>query len=601
MNQTKKVFYKKSSKLITLIERLPKNWSFCIAGAITSFLLASILFSGWPVGIRPNMSFPFIYGGDGLSHSWIVKRAIEGWIWENSRSGYPFGSDFYDYPGSDSGNLLLLKLLGAFFSEYHQSINIFILLNFSLAFISSYIVLLTFKINNQISFVGSILFAFIPFYFLRLGHLFYVSYFVVPIYFYCAFKIFFSSENKKILSIEGIIKILLLGVLSCFGIYYSLFGIIVLAVGGLLGAFRNQNFKPLLISFLAISVITSGLLLNLAPSIIHRVKNGVNSEVAVRPVGESETYAFKLAQLVLPRPAHGITKLANITENYNKTTPLINENQTSSLGFFACLGFIIGGFILASNSVGRPQEPRISFLAFLTLILFLCGTIGGLGVLFAMFITPSIRGWNRISPFLAFSCLSVFFLFLQSYIAKNFSIKKQNILLSCSAIGILIIGLFDQVVPISKSLRYQTRSKFQKDKKFIENIENNMTPHSPIYQLPYHQFPEGGLFNNLDQYDLCAGFIHSKTLRWSYGGMKGRQGDLFYRSLSNEPISEQLPVLKKLGFKGIYVDRRGFADNATNLEKELASHLDGALKLENTDKSAFFISIPNSESLDYNN
>ena len=83
--------------------------------------------------------------------------------------------------------------------------------------------------------------------------------------------------------------------------------------------------------------------------------------------------------------------------------------------------------------------------------------------------------------------------------------------------------------------------------------------------------------------------------------MKGRQGDLFYRSLSNEPISEQLPVLKKLGFKGIYVDRRGFADNATNLEKELASHLDGALKLENTDKSAFFISIPNSESLDYNN
>jgi phosphoglycerol transferase len=217
-----------------------------------------------------------------------------------------------------------------------------------------------------------------------------------------------------------------------------------------------------------------------------------------------------------------------------------------------------------------------------------------------MFITPSIRGWNRISPFLAFTCLTVFFIFLQSWIAKIGSLKKQNILLSCSAIIILIIGLYDQVVPLSKSSRYKTRIRFENDKNFIQNIENNIDPRSPIYQLPYHQFPEGGLLNSLEQYDLCAGFIHSKTLRWSYGGMKGRQGDLFYRSLSKNPISEQLPILKKLGFKGIYVDRRGFADNAKNLENELTSHLDGAFKLDKADKSAFFISIPNSESLNSN-
>jgi phosphoglycerol transferase len=263
-------------KVEALIQCFQRNWAFCIAGVIASFLLASIVFSGWPAGRKPNLTFPFIYAGDGLSHSWLAKRAIEGWICENDRSGYPFGSEFYDYPGSDSGNLILLKILGILFSEYHQSINIFILLNFSLAFLSSFIVQLSFKINKYFSFVSSILFAFIPFYFIRMDHLFYASYFVVPIYSYCAFKIYICSNKKIILNTKRIIKILVVGLMSCFGIYYSLFGIIVIAVGGLLGTLRSQNFKPLLTSSFLIFVITFFLLFNISPTIIYSMKNGVN-------------------------------------------------------------------------------------------------------------------------------------------------------------------------------------------------------------------------------------------------------------------------------------------------------------------------------------
>jgi hypothetical protein len=43
--------------------------------------------------------------------------------------------------------------------------------------------------------------------------------------------------------------------------------------------------------------------------------------------------------------------------------------------------------------------------------------------------------------------------------------------------------------------------------------------------------------------------------------MRGRSGDLFYRSLANESVEKQIEIVKKLGFAGIYIDKRGYEDN----------------------------------------
>ena len=102
----------------------------------------------------------------------MAKRAIEGWIWQNERCGYPFGSSFYDFPGSDSGNLLLLKILGFVTEEYFKAVNLFILLSFSLAFVSAFIVQLSLGLNKYFALSSAILFAVLPFHFIRLAHLF---------------------------------------------------------------------------------------------------------------------------------------------------------------------------------------------------------------------------------------------------------------------------------------------------------------------------------------------------------------------------------------------------------------------------------------------
>jgi phosphoglycerol transferase len=100
------------------------------------------------------------------------------------------------------------------------------------------------------------------------------------------------------------------------------------------------------------------------------------------------------------------------------------------------------------------------------------------------------------------------------------------------------------------------------DKEFVQSIENSLPLGSAVYQLPYRQYPEPNPpFYRLSPYDMSLGFLHSTSLHWSFGGMKGRQGDLFYRSLATEPINIQLEIIKRLGMAGIYIDRRGFEDS----------------------------------------
>lgn len=55
--------------------------------------------------------------------------------------------------------------------------------------------------------------------------------------------------------------------------------------------------------------------------------------------------------------------------------------------------------------------------------------------------------------------------------------------------------------------------------------------------------------------------------------MKGRAGDLFFRGLAKEPIARQIEVIRKLGFSGIYIDRRGYSDKGEKIVAQLTAAL----------------------------
>ncbi|WP_313246205.1 sugar translocase [Stenotrophomonas rhizophila] len=544
-----------------------QDWLTICTGMMASFLLASIYMSGWPQGLIPEIKVPYAYSGDALSSTWLIQRAMEGWIFHNDRSGFPFGSSFLDYPGSDSASFLILKILGLLTGSSAGALNLYFLLSFPVNFLAAYLVLRSLRVGKALGFAAAVLFAFAPFHFLRLVHLFYTWYFVAPIYFYIGLQIALNGKQFDFKHASWRRRALLAAlylILSSFGVYYTAFGMLVIGAASLVALF-NRNLKT--VRFVAAPVIfflAIGTAANLAPNVFNEHRLGHNPEVAARSPVEAEVYGLKPMQLVLPRPGHRSPFLAGITSRYNDNTPLVNENYTASLGMIGVGGLFILVLAAFMGMAGVQVDRRLSNLAVMSLVLLAFMVIGGLGSLFAHLISPSIRGWNRASIFLSFSTLAAVALVAQAF-SERFSKRVTVQVASAFALFMVSVGLWDQTLPPCKACLDAVRQPYEQDRAFIEQIEHDLPAGAALYQLPYMGFPESSPINKLNSYGLTTGFIHSRNLKWSFAGMRGREGDLYFRTLASMPVSDQLRAIQDKGFAAVYIDTDGYADGGTEI------------------------------------
>jgi phosphoglycerol transferase len=77
--------------------------------------------------------------------------------------------------------------------------------------------------------------------------------------------------------------------------------------------------------------------------------------------------------------------------------------------------------------------------------------------------------------------------------------------------------------------------------------------------------------NKILSYDPARGYLHSKTLRWSWGAMRGRPEQDWQPYLYDTPLPTLLPEIVAGGFDGIWVDRNGYTDSGRALERSLRS------------------------------
>jgi phosphoglycerol transferase len=124
-------------------------------------------------GVNFDITIPNVYRGDGLYYSWVIKGITEGVSWYGSytATGYPYVSSLLDFPGISFGNYLVVKLLSLFSDNYAVVLNLFYISGFPLAALSAFFVFRRFSLSYPLSMVGAILFAFLPYHFMRSHHL----------------------------------------------------------------------------------------------------------------------------------------------------------------------------------------------------------------------------------------------------------------------------------------------------------------------------------------------------------------------------------------------------------------------------------------------
>ncbi|MDD4321924.1 MAG: hypothetical protein PHH31_10325, partial [Acidaminococcaceae bacterium] len=384
---------------------------------------------------------------------------------------------------------------------------------------------------------------------------------------------------------KTLISLIICVLVASTGIYYAFFACYFLFAAGIFAFLKQKKIRHLLVCGFLVATISLGVFANISPSIAYQIRYGKNTNVANRTSIEAEIYGLKLSQMLLPVGGHRISYLANLRAKYNKNSALSNENGSSTMGITGSLGFlflILGLFHKTSNKKIFTDLSKLNILAVLL------GTIGGLGSLFALIISPSIRAYNRISVYIAFFSIFAVMLLLENISYKYFKTKKANILY-CSVLGlILVFGIFDQttgsLVPNYSSLK----AEYINDKDFVAKIEASIPGDSMIFQLPYVPFPENPQVNKMRDYELFRGYLQSKNLRWSYGTMKGRERDDWQKEVAAKPINEFVESIALAGFNGIYLDRNGYADLGADIEAKLTRLLDSEPLVSSDNRLVFF-------------
>ncbi len=521
-----------------------------------------------------DLRVPFGVASDHNFGQMLVKNFVQGrHFYVNPLLGAPGQQELYDFPLPIWLHLIVLGVIGLFTQDFGLATNIFYLVGYPLVSISCLYALRRLGVSAGLAVAGAILFAFLPFHLLRNeGHLFLSAYYLVPL---AMLVCIWVGTGRDILNLDrrrtG--KLFAFGtngtiaLVTCFLVgwdspYYAFFTAFLIALGSLLAWVRDGNRRAALTAAILIAVIVVSIGIAVVPNTLYVRAHGP-SEVAKRQPVESEMFALTLAQLVAPVSNHRLTFLSHWKAKYNSHALLVNENDTAALGIVGVLGMVA----LFGCLLGAECSATLYCLAILTLGAFLLGTMGGLGALFSFTISPEIRAYNRISVDIAFLCIAAFMLVADRLLSSYKTTSSRWITLGVAPLLLIVLGIHDQVPRglMPMPARRETEKLFASDAEFVKRIEA-AAPNGMIFQLPYFPFPESWPVNQLADYEELKGYLHSDSLRWSYGSMKLRETDKWISSVSEKPIHEMLSTIATKEFTGLYIDRNGYKDHGVSLE-----------------------------------
>ena len=550
------------------------------AAMVLSLLVAAWVMQLWIAPLR----VPFAPGGDSLSALTAIKGMLEnGWYLNNPSLGAPQGQDLFDFAGFGADNLQwgIIKVLSFGIHDPGLLVNAYFLLGFPLVCGSAFIVLRYFRISRPTALVGSVLFAILPYHFAHgEGHLMLSNYFAVPAGCWLILRALLGtpfmkrradSTGIRAWGTWGNAGVVVACVLVCGStLYYAVFTMVLLVLSAVVRTATVRSWRAMLPAAGGFAGVGVVLLVNLSPGLIYRAMHGANTIAAVRNPQESEAYSFSLTQLLLPVDAHRLAPLAELRQNWVSKTMAFGENG-NQLGLLLAVTFVSVLVALCVWALRGPRgvsNPLVGAAAVGAFLAFLLGTFGGISSLIAYLISPQIRAWGRLTPFLAFFCVILLALALD-WCRRRLGRRRRGAAAGAALLAaVAVVGVLDQTSSFFVPAYTANATAWQVDANFVTQIERTLPQGSAILQLPLHAFPETGPVGTMGDYDHFAGYAHSQHLRWSYGAMKGRSQD-WTSQAADLPIDRLLPAAAAARFAGLWVDRNAYPAQGAEIEASI--------------------------------
>ncbi|QEL15763.1 NnrS family protein [Limnoglobus roseus] len=578
--------------------RWPVRLAWYVAVTVICFLLPLV---GYRMDVN-SFHAPLLYDEDALLILPMVKSTIEtGTHWHTDRLGAPGVQEMYDFPVIDHLHFAIIWLIGRVTPDPVFVFNLYYLLGYPLAGLAAMAVLRHFGLSFFAAATGGVLYAVQPYHFYRGEcHYFLSAYFFVPVT--CmvilwvaggrlpGFPLRADGRRRFCLWDRDTLAAVVIGILTAAsGAYYAFFAAGLMLGAGLYGWAALKTWRAMASAVLMIGVIFVAGVANHAPQFMYQAKNGKHTAPTERYSEEAEHYGLKLTQLLMPIDDHRLRVLSEIKSSYNSyDRPVQAITERYGLGFLGACGLMI---LLVRLVLPMRRTSPYAELTAVTAFAILIGTVGGFGAIFNHVVTPQVRCYNRIAIYIAFFALFSILYALDAGIVRASawvecwsSRRVAGIATMAAWLALTVCGVLDQTPvtwgdEIEAKLISDQQLRFRTDEMFFHQIEDALnpdgtTPGAMVFQLPYVRWPESPPVRNLASYEHARGYVHTNTLRWSYGCMKGRETDEWCRHVSILPPEQLLEHVVKAGFDGLMLDKRGYPPaKADQMEREIVKAL----------------------------
>lgn len=525
---------------------------------------------------RLDWHVPMFYGGDGIYWVGQVQRSY------GELSG-SLGWPFYEVAGRYDPNYDLIYdifvwFVGLFTKDTGTVFNLYVLVIPFANALAGYAVFRMVGLRRWLSFAFGLTFGLTPYVQQRMaGHMMLAACEFVPfsvlLCLWCAEDEQFNRpgrgffKNKR----NWLALAMAWGIANNGAAYYPYFTCFFLCVTALCLILRDRRWRAGASCVVTIAEIVAWMIPDFFPMVLG-ILNGQGSTltngVYRSPVG-ADIYSLRISSLLLSPNGFGLQKLANWMGRYfhilaTDEGPMYNENAYGYLGIVGIFGFLALLLMLLHSrdwKAGRTERPelgdRLWLLSRLNVMALLLATIAGFGGIIGIFVR-FIRGYNRVSPYIAFFALLAVGLALEKQLTRRTG-RSRKVL---AAVAILLLGYgYWEQQGFFRPEYEEIQDKWYQDEAFMNEVEAAAGDGAMLFTLPYMKNFENGSLNNMWDYTLLRGPLHSKTLKFTYGAGYGTKNDLWYRETSELEPDAMVAELRTQGMTGIYLDLDGYPED----------------------------------------
>jgi hypothetical protein len=529
----------------------------------------------------------FVYQGDGLdvealAHT-IAVNGLADYPFSGSSFGWPLGTQTQHFPSTDWIHLAVLKTVTVLTGGDPQlALSVFFLLGVGLSAVAFFAFARSARVTVWVSAALAFAFAISPYVFYRSVHLFLAQVWVIPLALIpIVVALRGPPEGKEPWGRPrmGAVLIVPSAVVGAAGVYYAFFTLLAWVPAAVLLLPRRRQGLAWVVAPVTV-VVTDAL--GLLPSSRFVAANPPYTEVAERDPGETLLYSGQAGDLV--HDALGVVRwaLGYPLQAYDLTV----NTEALGLGMAGLIALLVTCAAAAVVLVRRVRAARngdttalawptqgpalVAVWVVVSVIWFLAWfQRAGINFVFATLISPQLRSYGRLTPFLiAVSLLGV------GLIAARDRERGRMGPFSAALVGVLVLAAAANAATVVGPVYDAERNALRRSiEAYVDQAKAVMPAGCPVAQAPLVPWPEYPEVERMGYDESWRVALAAWPTPVSFGAVKGTEAAAWQEAYYLSSTATMAQLAAAMGFCWLSVDLDGYADPAA--QKSLAAGLLG--------------------------